>query len=670
MVAKVLRDYGRFLARVAGAGFLGGAFAAAAEYIIGVAAGRGRFWGLPRHFYQMLLGAEVLWAAALAGALCALSGSVYYAWAARRGPTRLASPPVFVVVVALCGAPALYFLATVDHPYFYLRTMAKVIVPFVVVAVLGAWAAATWGVYSLINKVLYRANVAGAAGVTAVRFLAIILLVPFVGAELWALGRARERPPPRPDIYIVVMDAFRADRLSYYGATRRLAPTLENFAADAVVFREAFTVSSWTKPAIASIFTSSYPSTHGVNARFSSLPPDAVTLAEALSEQGYLTVAASANLNVSRYARTADGFDVLDNAQDGTVLEAAGPPTSAARALVLTRLARRPFLGPLWRWTTEGMDLNRRLEFWRRLSEGRPRFFYVHYMEPHTPNPARAEYMTELRPFLDKVEKRRAKEIMTGRFFFGQYLKNPSFSPDYNDDEVALAKALYDAEIRRMDAVVKDLLRNVITRGRGRLEPILVFTADHGEEFLEHGRWLHGASLHQEVARIPLVIKAPGCPAAVLAGPVNLVDVAPTVVSLAGGAIPEGWRGLDLTPYIARGSPVPRTPLLLEGIQVITPATSRRPEGRLELNGLVAGEYYYLRDENAAAEFLYHREDDPCQRNNLASSEVPSHQAALSAGRAALARLKRQAEERAYRPGKANVPPRVAGGLRALGYVN
>jgi arylsulfatase A-like enzyme len=668
--AKRLRDYGRFVAQVAGAGFLGGALAGAAEYVIGVAAGRGGFWGVPRHFYQILLGAEVLWAAALAGALCALGGSVYYAWGARRGRKRLASAPIFVVAVALCGAPALYFLATVDHPHFYLPAKAKVIVPLVVAAVLGAWAAATWGVYSLVKKIMYRANVAGAGGVAAVRLLAVILLVPFVGAELWALWRARERSPPKPDIYIVVMDAFRADRLSYYGATRCLAPALENFAADAVVFGEAFTVSLWTKPVIASIFTSSYPSTHGVNARFSSLPPDAVTLAEALREQGYLTVAASANLNVSRYARTADGFDVLDNARDGTVLEAAGPPTTLARALVLTRSGRRSFLGPLWRWTTDGMDLNRRLEFWQRLSEGRPRFFYIHYMEPHNPNPPRAEYMAELQPLLAKVKEDRAKHIAVGHFFFDQYMRDPAFSPDYDDDEVALATALYDADIRRMDAVIADLLRNAVTSARGAPEPIVVITADHGEEFLEHGRWLHGASLHQEMARIPLVIKAPGCPAAVLAGPVNLVDVAPTAVSLAGGAIPEGWQGLDLTPHIARGSPVPPRPLLLEGIQVITPATTQYPEGRLELNGLVAGEYYYLRDENAAAEFLYHREHDPRQRNNLASSEVPSHQAALSAGRAALARLKRQAEERAYRPGKANVPPRVEGGLRALGYIN
>lgn len=61
-----------------------------------------------------------------------------------------------------------------------------------------------------------------------------------------------------------------------------------------------------------------------------------------------------------------------------------------------------------------------------------------------------------------------------------------------------------------MDVVIEGLLEDIIGASERGPKAIVVITADHGEEFLEHGRWLHGAGLHYEVARVPLMIKAPG----------------------------------------------------------------------------------------------------------------------------------------------------------------
>jgi len=668
MGVKALQGYGRFTGQVLGAGCLGGVLAAAGELILGAGLGRGAFWGPPRFFSQILFGAEALWAAAVSGLVFAAGCSIYYFWAARRGRVHLSSPPLLIVVIALLGAPFFYFLATVDFVWFYYKPNVVILAVFLLTVTV--WFCAAWGIYGLVNRIRRRSSAGGPLPVNFLRLLTLGLLTPFIFAELWAIWQAREPPPRRPDIYIVVMDAFRADRLSYYGAKRYLAPTLEMFGAEAVVFKEAFTVSTWTKPAVASIFTATYPGTHGVNARFFPLPDDAVTLAEALREGGYRTICASANPNVTRPARMADGFDIMDDVGQGPIFNAAGPPVSCARPF-MAFVWMRPFLGPLLNTTNDGISINARLKFWTRFARGRPAFYYIHYMEPHTPNLPGPGYMYEVKPYLAKVDKERVLRIAAGPLFWYEVLKDPTFVPDFNEDELALARALYDAEIRRMDVVIEDLLENIVNNPGRDSEAIIVITADHGEEFLEHGRWLHGAGLHHELARVPFIIKAPGCKPAVVEGPVNLVDIPPTLVSLAGLETPRGWEGLALGPYIKSGSELPRRELLLEGIHtILMPSDDEGVESSIELNGLVAGDYYYLKDENADVEYLYDRRRDRWQKDNLASNAAFTEAGGvLAESRDALARYKNRVEERAFGQGEIYLPPVLERKLRTLGYV-
>ncbi|HUU57071.1 MAG TPA: sulfatase-like hydrolase/transferase, partial [bacterium] len=365
-----------------------------------------------------------------------------------------------------------------------------------------------------------------------------------------------------------------------------------------------------------------------------------------------------------------EGFDVLDDAGSASILEAAGPLTSSARLFNDARLMPA-FLAPLGRPTRDGLALNRRLAFWMRLC-GRPaRFLFIHYMEPHNPNFPRPEYMTELQPFLDKVEPKRARRIAFGKYFFKEIVEDPAFVPNYDDDEIALAKALYDADIRRMDVVIGDLLSNVVPASGDDPAPLIIITADHGEEFLEHDRWLHGSGLHAEVAEVPLLVKCPGCSPAVVAGPVNLTDLGPTVISLVGGPVPGAWEGRDLGPHILSGEAVPPRPLLLDAIQAFPSGGFGLAGGRIELNGVAADGYYYLKDENAGKEYLYDLGLDPRQRNNLLSGvDFPGRGALLANRRETLRLMKRRAAERAYAPAYTKMTPAMEKSLRVLGYVN
>jgi arylsulfatase A-like enzyme len=668
MGVKALQGYGRFTGQVLGAACLGGVLAAAGELILGAALGRGALWGPPRLFFQVLFSCEALWAAAVSGLVFAAGCSIYYFRAARRGRVRLNSPALLIAVIALSGVPFFYLLATVDFTWFYYKPNAVILAVFLLTV--AAWFCAGWGVYGLLNKIRRRSSAGGPLPVNFLRLLTLGLLTPFIVAEAWAIWREREPPPGRPDIYLVVMDAFRADRLSYYGGERYLAPTLEMFGVEAVVFKEAFTVSSWTKPVVVSIFTATYPGTHAVDANFLPLPDDAVTLAETLREGGYRTICVSANPHVTRPARMGDGFDIMDDIRQGPVFNGAGPPASCARPSIAL-LWMRPFLGPLLNATNDGLSINARLKFWNRFARGRPAFYYVHYMEPHIPNLPGPEYLYEYQAYLTKVDQARRLEIAAGAFFWYDVLKDPAFVPDFNDDELGLARALYDAEIRRMDVVVEDLLENVVTRSGSDPEPVIVITADHGEEFLEHGRWLHGAGLHHEVARVPFIIKAPGCKPGVVGGPVNVVDIPPTLVSFAGLERPRDWEGLDLSPYIKSGSEVPPRELLLEGIHTIRmPSDEEGGESSIELNALVAGDYYYLKDENAGVEYLYDRRHDRWQKNNLASDAAFTEAGGVLAEcRDALARAKSRVKERRFAQGEILLLPAFKKELRTLGYV-
>ncbi|HUP18768.1 MAG TPA: sulfatase [Gemmatimonadota bacterium] len=178
-------------------------------------------------------------------------------------------------------------------------------------------------------------------------------------------------------VIVVVIDALRADHLGCYGYARPTSPTLDRLSASGYVFDNAIAQSSWTSSSIGSLFTSTYPSVHGVQ-RFNSVLPGALdTLATAFRRRGYQTAGFSANfVLVSRAMGFAAGFDrfvELKSVARGEE-EAALPGPEPAHAAEVTEAAIR--------W----LDQPRR----------GPIFLYLHYMDPHSgyqpPEPHRARF--------------------------------------------------------------------------------------------------------------------------------------------------------------------------------------------------------------------------------------------------------------------------------------
>ena len=195
---------------------------------------------------------------------------------------------------------------------------------------------------------------------------------PILALALLALGC--EAPPSAPHIVLIVVDTLRADHLGAYGYDRPTSPHIDKLAEGGVVFTRATAPSSWTKPSMASLFTSLRPSQHGAVSFARQLDSGAPTLAELLRAAGYRTVGVTGNfVHVNETSGLHRGFDVWESISY-QLGEGAGDmllslKTDDGREVAL----RAPVAG----------EVNR--EVLRRLppAEGPPLFLYVHYMEPH-----------------------------------------------------------------------------------------------------------------------------------------------------------------------------------------------------------------------------------------------------------------------------------------------
>ena len=315
----------------------------------------------------------------------------------------------------------------------------------------------------------------------------------------------------RPSVLVLLVDTLRADRLGCYGAQPSPTPTLDRLAASGTVFEQAIAQASWTMPAVATIMTGLHPRDHGlVGWAAGALSNRLPTLPERAAAGWITTFGVSANPLVSARTNFGRGFETFaDFAWDEERKN----------------------------WA-DAAALHARLFPWLEAVRGHRFLAYVQYMEPHDPYtpPAalRPPPPAGIRP-----------EIAAGRIdAFAQKIGGPT-APLLTDAEVGYLRALYDGEVRAWDAALADVLARLDALGLRESTVVLVM-ADHGEEFLEHGRLKHGAHLYDESIRIPLVVAGPGIPAARVTEPVQEIDVFPTLARLRGVERPAGLPGVDV----------------------------------------------------------------------------------------------------------------------------
>ena len=325
-----------------------------------------------------------------------------------------------------------------------------------------------------------------AAALVAVLALAWTLAARMVPHAAPPAPPARAAAPPNaPSILLIMVDTLRADHLSSYGYGAGRTPNIDSLATDGVRCAHTFSQASWTRPSVATILTSLYPSSHGAVHKADMLPDRVDTVAEVLSRGGYYTAGFADNVNVSPSFNFGQGFaDYRYLAPD--LFFHANEPAAQLTLYSGLRLVRERFLArrvDVHNYYQPAEVVTDTVIGWLDSPAAKqgPFFLFAHYMDPHDP------YFVH--PFNGEGYARVA---------------NPNPPASVADKY----RQLYDGEIAYLDEHLGRLFADLKRRGLYD-KMLIVLTGDHGEEFHEHGGWWHGTTLYDEQIHVPLILKPP-----------------------------------------------------------------------------------------------------------------------------------------------------------------
>jgi arylsulfatase A-like enzyme len=330
-----------------------------------------------------------------------------------------------------------------------------------------------------------------------------------VWADLRLMGPAA--PSSRPHLVLIDVDTLRADRLGCYGHERDTSPGLDRWIerTGAVVFEDCIAPSSWTLPSTLSLLSGLTPVQHGVEHPSRAFPANLSTVAELLRESGYETWGLTEGGYTDPAFGAADGFDTYVVHPEHHV------------------------------------DWNPALRWLDQRESSQPAFLFLQTFAVHAPYQHDPRFESPEAPYQGPLLGR---NLETNR----DHLDPATLS----SEDTAYLSRMYDAGIRRFDDVLAGFLAELDRRLPGE-QVMVVITSDHGEEFGEHGGLDHGHTLHDELLRVPLVVRFPGdvdVGAVRADAAVSTLDVAPTLLRGAGLPVPERLTGhpLDAPPAADR----------------------------------------------------------------------------------------------------------------------
>lgn len=276
-----------------------------------------------------------------------------------------------------------------------------------------------------------------------------------------------------PKVVVIFVDTLRADALSLSGYSRATTPNLDAWAREAAVFTEARSVAPWTLPSARTMFSGVAPERWG---RVDTVP-------ERLRRHGWASAFIAGNVYLS------SNFDMNRGWGSHRILNWPQATTQVARAE---------------RWLAEHAD--------------EPAFLVLHLMDMHLP-------YTEPEPFRSRFAGPTPERLSEGALSRPQ-IERLDGGP--TDAEQAWLRDRYDNNLAYVDATLAPFLAGLPE------DATVIFLSDHGEEFWDHGGFEHGHTLHEELLRVPMIVRGPGVAPGTYSAPVSLLDVAPTVLRAAG----------------------------------------------------------------------------------------------------------------------------------------
>lgn len=567
-----------------------------------------------RHLYSvlhLLLSSAVLYAITgvlLAGYLLVLYGFVRVF---RYRPGRIASLimvvsfPLYLLCMESIQSVMLGTYIGPQSPIFYVSILLSLLVLFIAAGLM-AWIAKRVPEIAIFSGrrlgfgrlLLLFAGLFLIAGALFGRPMNVLGIIPPEDQRTQVRERVLEQvpeaPPGVPNIVVAIIECFRSDHF-----TQENAPFLWKLARENYYFSRYYVAAPATRPSVTSFFLSLYPAQHGcynlAGGRKSDgaqmrvrVPESAVSFPRLLQDNGYRTFMVTSN---SMVMDRVFGFEKIFSRFSATdpyrfrapFLEPFYGFKFLERVFAYFRLFNVLVFSPEHSTTYfDGPRLNTTIR--RELPDGArdPFLLYVHYIEPHAPYYAHPYRPMQVNLYLPSQRDRLL---------------------DY-----------YGQELRAADRVIEDLYAWLDSTGQ--LENTWLFiSADHGEEFHDHGNWGHGKSLYPEVVHVPAILVAP--PGARRAREIDQVveniDIGPTLVQLAGIAPDSSWEGTSLIRLLERGGNVRR------GSEAAQRAMSQFDDGQVFYASIIEGDYQLiLRQRHGEEHFsLFNLASDPGAATNL-----------------------------------------------------
>jgi len=382
--------------------------------------------------------------------------------------------------------------------------------------------------------------------------------------------------PALPNVILISIETLRRDHLGLYGYGRKTSPFLEEMAKEALVFENAYSQSSWTRPSVATILTGLYPSQQGCSSPMDRLADTLVSLPEILREHGYTTAAFCTGHVISRPAfNYCQGFDLFVDEQ--------------VRALDQVRCDTLS---------------------WLDVEDRKPFFMFMHTYDPHYPYVAPGHF----------------RDAFADVDYEGVFKDSTNLTPDLigkkepvSPRDVEYIRARYDGEIAYTDAVLRRLAADLKERGLWD-NTLLVITSDHGEQLKDHGGWGHAGNLFPEVLRVPLIVKLPGQARGGqrLSGMASGVDIMPTILGAVGAPVPEDLAGIDL---LGSSEETGRTGRSFHFAELWGWAS---PPHRSNHLSVISERFQYIsirRGDGTTIERLFDLQEDPAAQRDLVAGE-------------------------------------------------
>jgi len=444
-----------------------------------------------------------------------------------------------------------------------------------------------------------------------------------IGLVLLPAACTRRPPPPPPkNVVFILVDTLRANHLGMYVYARPTSPGLDAFARSASFFADARSQASCTFPSVNSILTARAPIAFlGQPNESMGIPAQIPSLAEILQARGFRTAAVSASPVVrkspSRFNPHGGYERGFESFQEDCVWQPAECVNREARELLAPSKDQRPF------------------------------FLYLHYIDPHGPYAPPPEYHRRFATgHPDKEFIRNGDPNPIANFLY-KGAPDPGATPA----DIQFLVDLYDDEIGHLDGQLTALLAEL--RAAGRLDDtIVVFAADHGEEFLEHNNIKHCRTVFDTEVKVPLVFHIPGVAARRIDRPVQNLDIVPTLLDYL--AVPTQGRTFDGRSLRAllEGEDGKNA----EGVQYSLAGT---------LRSVADGRYKLIHDLASGSFVLYDLASDPGETRDVLPRERRAFHRLQPLLTAWLARTEGQgAADESVRKGREEIQK-----LRSLGYL-